>query len=128
VDYRGNLPLSSEPVLKAADTIILLDMPLLLCLWRVFKRHREEHGRRRDLPEGCTDKLDQRLIWKVLTFRFQGKKTFQQMLDNRRPEQKAIWLHSPEEVEEFLEWQVSMTDSKRSSSSTSTLVGATTGS
>lgn len=124
---EGTYPLSSESVLKAADTIIFLDMPFLLCLKRVFKRHREKHGRRRDLPDGSTDKLDLHLIWKVLTFRFKDKGTFQQMLDNRKPGQEVIQLYSSKEVKEFLAQQGYMEEEIRSSFSTSTLVSATPG-
>src|SRR5439155_26610035 len=38
---------SSMPRLEAADTIIFLDIHLLLCLWLVIKRHREYRGRSR---------------------------------------------------------------------------------
>ena len=48
----------SELHLNAADTIIFLDTSPLCCLWRLIKRHREYRRRsRRDIPDGCTDKL-----------------------------------------------------------------------
>src|SRR5260221_13717615 len=55
---EGTYLSSSEPRLEAADTIIFLDFSPLLCLYRIIKRHRVSHGcPRRDIPEGCTDKL-----------------------------------------------------------------------
>ena len=54
---------SSYPRLEAADTIIFLDMPSLLCLCRLFIRHREQRGRfRRDIPLECTDKFEWKLV------------------------------------------------------------------
>ncbi len=49
---------SSKLHLNSADTIIFLDIPPLLCLRRILKRHHKYRGHsRRDIPEGCTDKL-----------------------------------------------------------------------
>jgi adenylate kinase family enzyme len=104
--------------LDAADTIIFLDIPPLLCLQRVIKRHLEYHKRsRRDIPEGCTDKLTLRRMWKVLTFRLHGRRTIKQKLRNYNSKQ-IIWLHSSKEVEEFLAQQEQDADDKRNSSST----------
>jgi adenylate kinase family enzyme len=91
--------------LDAADTIIFLDIPPLLCLQRVIKRHFNYHGlSRRDIPEGCTDKLTLRRMWKVLTFPLHGRRTIKQKLCNYNSKQ-IIWLHSSKEVEEFLAQQ-----------------------
>lgn len=49
---------SSDLHLRMADTIIYSDIPPLICLLRLMKRHkRERRHYRRDIPEGCTDKL-----------------------------------------------------------------------
>src|SRR6266851_7628453 len=51
---------SSEPRLSAADTIIFLDIPLWLCLYRIRQRHNQYKGQARpDLPDGCSDNLRQ---------------------------------------------------------------------
>ena len=55
---EGTYLCSSGPRLEAADTIIFLDTPPLVCLQRLIKRHHEYHGCSRcDIPEECTDKL-----------------------------------------------------------------------
>lgn len=93
---------SSEPRLNAADTIIFLDIPLLLCLWRLMKRHREYRRRpRRDIPIGSIDKLNLFSILKVLAFPFRGRRTLKQKLRNYKAKQ-IIWLRSRKEVEDFL--------------------------
>ena len=99
---EGTYFYSSEPALKVADTIIFLDMPPLLCLMRIFKRHRETSDRfRRDIPEGCTDRLSLRSIRKVLLFPFGDRKAFKHKLKNYEAK-RIIWLRSPEKVDAFL--------------------------
>ena len=101
---EGTYLKSSEPRLSAADTIIFLDMPPWLCLWRAFQRHRKWRGlRRRDIPKGCTDKFGLRAIWKILVFPFQDRRKIIQKLRNRDSRQ-VFWLSSDEEVEAFLAW------------------------
>lgn len=102
---EGTYLSSSEPRLNAADTIIFLDIAPSLCLERIFKRHREYHGRiRDDIPEGCQDKLNLIRILKVLVFPFRGKKTLKKKLHNFQfDETKQIfWLRSLKEVKDFL--------------------------
>lgn len=47
------------PRLERADTIIYLDFPIRLCLWRLVKRIAAHRGRARpDMPEGCPARFD----------------------------------------------------------------------
>ena len=102
---EGTYLSSSELHLNAADTIIFLDIPPLLCLWRLMKRHREYYGRsRRDIPKGCTDKLMLLLILRVLAFPLHDRRTIKQKLRSYKSKQ-IIWLRSGEEVEDFLAQQ-----------------------
>jgi adenylate kinase family enzyme len=99
---EGTYLSSSEPRLYTADTIIFLDIPPLLCLWRIIKRHRKYHGRSlRDIPEGCTDKLTLLRMLKVLAFPFRGRRTLKQKLRNYKSKQ-IIWLRSGKEIKDFL--------------------------
>jgi adenylate kinase family enzyme len=98
---------SSEPRLKAADTIIFLDIPSFLCLQRVIKQHYKCKGHpRHDLKEGCEDKLNLIRILKVLAFPFRGRRTLEKKLRNYQSKQ-IIRLRSIKEVEDFLAqlWQ-----------------------
>ena len=115
---EGTYLSSSKARLNAADTIIFLDIPPLLCLWRIIKRHLEYHKHsRRDIPEGCTDKITALRILKILAFPFRGRRTLKQKLRNYKSKQ-IIWLRSSKEVEEFLAQQEQDADDKRNSSST----------
>lgn len=97
----GNYGSSLPQRLARADTVILLDYPTRLCLWRAFQRWREYRGRTRpDMTEGCPENLNFEFFWYVLTFRqavlprterslrgFAGN-----LLRLRRPKQTETWL------------------------------------
>ena len=115
---EGTYLSSSEPRLEAADTIIFLDFSPLLCLYRIIKRHRVSHGRpRRDIPEGCTDKLTLHRMLKVLGFPLRGRRTLKQMLRSYKSKQ-ITWLRSRKEVDDFLAQLEQGADEKRYVSST----------
>lgn len=102
---EGTYLRSSEPRLKAADTIIFLDIPPLLCLQRIIERHSKYNTRfRRDLPEECTDKLSPLRIFKVIAFRLVGRRTLKRQLRNYKSKQ-IIRLRSAKEVNDFLAHQ-----------------------
>ena len=109
---EGTYLSSSELHLNAADTIIFLDIPPLLCLWRLTKRHLAYRRRsRRDIPEGSTDKLTMSHILKVVTFPLEDRRTIKQKLRNYKSKQ-IIWLRSRKEVEDFLAQQKQDGDEK----------------
>src|SRR5687767_2595929 len=54
-NYGGTL----EVRVRRSDTIVFLDLPRLLCLWRITKRRFLYSGRSRpDMAEGCTERLN----------------------------------------------------------------------
>jgi adenylate kinase family enzyme len=113
---EGTYLCSSGPRLEAADTIIFLDTSPIYCLWRLMKRHREYRGRsRRDLPEGCTDKLTLSRMLKVLTFPLHSRRTIKQTLRKYKSKQ-IIWLCSGKEVKDFLAQQIQDANNKMDSS------------
>ena len=61
----GNYSGTMNMRLAACDTVIFLDMPRLLCTWRVLKRRLQYNGRTRpDLPPGCPERFDlEFLFW-----------------------------------------------------------------
>lgn len=92
---------SSEPRLEAADTIIFLDMPPLLCLRRLWQRHHEQRSRR-DIPQECTDKFTPFSLLKILSFQLRRRTQLSRKLAKYRKTKNIIHLHSPEEVSAFL--------------------------
>jgi adenylate kinase family enzyme len=54
----GNYGRTLEIRIKAADTIIWLNKPRMLCIWRVIKRRLTNFGQvRSDMGEDCVEKL-----------------------------------------------------------------------
>jgi adenylate kinase family enzyme len=55
--------------LPRADTVIFVDQPRRVCLWRIVKRWWTDRGKRRaDLAEGCYENLDWAFTEWVWTF------------------------------------------------------------
>jgi adenylate kinase family enzyme len=109
---EGNYLKSLEFSLMKADMIIFLDIPSLLCLYRIIKRHFASYEpTRHDIPEECTDKLTLRCLWKTLTFPFHGRKMIEHTLCNYGSK-RIIRLHSSKEVQAFLEWLKQVADEK----------------
>lgn len=98
----GNYTKTIDIRLAAADTVIFLDFPRLLCLWRVLKRWWRYRGRSRpDLPPGCPEKIDLpflRWIWQYPRTR---RPVIQKKL-KRACGKQVIVLNSPRDVHRFL--------------------------
>lgn len=94
---------TSDIRLNAADTIIYLDMPASVCLWRVLNRYfKHRHAQRPDLPEGCPEKLGLYYILKVLGFPLVKREKLYKWLGEFNHEKRVYALQSTLEVEEFL--------------------------
>ncbi|WP_337956063.1 hypothetical protein [Alicyclobacillus herbarius] len=63
----GNYGSTMDIRIQAADTVIFLDVPRRVCLWRVMKRVIRYHGQTRpDMGAHCPEKIDLeffRYIW-----------------------------------------------------------------
>ena len=58
--------------LARADTLIFLDFPFHVRVWRILKRRIQFHGETRpDLPEGCPEKID----WEFVSFVWRTRNT-----------------------------------------------------
>jgi adenylate kinase family enzyme len=56
--------------LERTDTVVYLDYPTWLCLWRAFKRVRRYRGEARpDMAPGCPERFDAQFFLYILTFR-----------------------------------------------------------
>lgn len=87
-----------------ADTLIWLDLPIALRLWRVLKRFWQYHalGRRRpDLPEECPERLDAEFFHYIVTTRRRNRARMA-ALAGRFPHLAAHRLASPRAARGFL--------------------------
>jgi len=66
---EGNYGSTLLPRLERADTVIYLDFPIRLCLWRLVRRIRSNRGQSRpDMPEGCPERFDLAFFWYVMNW------------------------------------------------------------
>ena len=66
---EGNYGSTLAPRLERADTVIYLDFPIRLCLWRLIRRVTSLRGQSRpDMPEGCPERFDAAFFWYVMTW------------------------------------------------------------
>lgn len=89
--------------LNAAGCVIFLDMPRLLCLWRVIKRHMMYLKRNRpDLPKDCPEKITWQYLVKIWDFPKKERAILIEKLRGISDEKQIIWLTSPRDVYRFL--------------------------
>ena len=99
-NFGGTLRLRVE----RADTIILLDMPRLLCLWRITKRRLLYRNRLRpDMAEGCAEKLDSEFISWVWNYSHRSRPKVLKLLNENSERKKIVWLRSNADAKRFLE-------------------------
>ena len=98
---EGNYGSTLPGRLDRADTIVYLDFPIPLCLWRIVKRVVTMRGRTRpDMTEDCPERLDLEFLWYVATWRLgPGPRTDRALAAHRA---KVIHLTSPRSVERWL--------------------------
>ena len=61
---------NEEKRLERADTVVYLDYPIRLCLWRALRRAWRYRGAARpDMAPGCPERFDPAFFLYILTFR-----------------------------------------------------------
>lgn len=100
-NYGGTLDLR----LAECDTVVLLDLPPWLCIWRVGRRRIQFNGTSRpDLPNGCNEQLKLSFLWWILTYRARRLPRILARLNTAEREGKqVIVLRSRKAVARFLE-------------------------
>lgn len=99
----GNYGRTMDPRLRAADTVIFLDMPRYLCMYRIVKRVVMYRNKTRpDLTEGCNERLTAEFVRWVWTFRKKKRPDILKKLEALKNEKKIVILQSPAEVKAFL--------------------------
>jgi adenylate kinase family enzyme len=98
----GNFGSTLLQRLEAADTVILLDLPRMVCLLRVLERIFVSLGRQRpDMAEGCAERFDLKFLLYVWNF---GKNHRPKLLERFEAfAGEKILLRSPAEVRQFLQ-------------------------
>lgn len=98
-NYSGTLDLR----LERADTVVFLDLPRWLCLYRVVKRRIAYRGRSRpDMAEGCREKLDPDFVKWVWRYPKDKRPEMLKKLQKCRGEKTVIHLQSRRQVKRFM--------------------------
>ncbi len=99
----GNYGSTLELRLAAADTVIFMDFPRWLCLWRVFNRRIQYRGRTRsDMGPGCPEHIDWEFFRWVWRFPLVERPEVLWKLDQYARGKTVYHLRSPAEVRRFL--------------------------
>ena len=100
----GNFSNTFDIRMARADTIIWIDQPRLLCLWRAMKRALTHKGAvRADMAEGCPEKFDLEFAQYIWNFkRDVGPKT-EEAVDKYGDHARFFRLRSDGEMNEFVE-------------------------
>lgn len=66
---EGNYGSTLAVRLARADTVIYLDYPILICLWRLARRITTLRGQSRpDMPADCPERFDAAFFWYVMNW------------------------------------------------------------
>lgn len=99
----GNYSGTFDVRVKACDTLIFLDMPRLVCLWRVLKRRVAYRGKSRpDMAAGCPEQLDWEFTRWVWDYPKSSKSKIIEWMRENSGSKNVVWLRSPSEVESYL--------------------------
>ncbi|WP_309601792.1 AAA family ATPase [Sphingomonas sp.] len=96
-NYGGTL----DERLPRADTIVYLDFPIWLCLWRLGRRIATHRGRSRpDMPDGCPERFDVSFFVYLLTWNLGPRPRTEAKLKGH--EHKIIRLPNPKALAAWL--------------------------
>lgn len=92
-----------EMRLEKCDTVIFLDLPRAVCVYRVLKRVvTYKKGKRPDMADGCDEKFDWQFLKWVWNFPEKSRPKIEERLAKRQNTITIFRLKSAIEVEEFL--------------------------
>lgn len=104
---EGNYTGTFDIRMKYADTIIYLELPLYICLYRVFKRWINHIGKTRiDMGEGCNEKLDFQFLTFILKTYHSRKRNMSarfKQLEEEKSSINIIRLKSKASIRSYLQ-------------------------
>jgi adenylate kinase family enzyme len=98
-NYGGTL----DRRIAACDTVIFLDLPRVVCLWRAVRRALRHRGRTRpDMAPGCPERLTLEFVRWIWEYPRRRRPGVLRKLAALAPGQRAVILRSRREAERFL--------------------------
>jgi adenylate kinase family enzyme len=99
----GNFGGTRKMRISAADTVVFLDLPRVLCVIRAAKRFLRYRGKTRpDMAEGCREKMDIEFLSWIWNFPARSRPRIMEEM-RAFPEKNFVILRSPREAREFLD-------------------------
>ena len=100
----GNYGGTMDIRLNAADTIIFLDIPRTICVYRAFKRMLQYRNKTRpDMGEGCEERFSFEFFKWIWEYPKTKRPKILDRLKQLSKEKEVIILKSPKEVENYIE-------------------------
>lgn len=100
----GNFSRTFDIRLPRAGTIVWVDQPRRVCLWRAFRRTLTQFGRNRaDLAPGCPEKFDLQFYRFIWNFKRTHDAMMEEALARDAAHARVFRLRSDAEISEFLE-------------------------
>ena len=100
----GNYGGTMDIRLKAADTIIFLDIHRIICMYRALKRMVQYRNKTRpDMREGCDERLDFSFLKWIWRYPKAKRPDILNKLEQISDEKQVVILKSPKQVKAFLE-------------------------
>lgn len=98
-NYGGTMRLR----LQTADTVIFMDYPTWLCLWRIVKRRWKYRGKTRpDMGEGCQEKIDLEFLSWIWNYRKTRRPGILEKLEGLKNQKKVLIFTHPKQTRQFL--------------------------
>lgn len=99
----GNYSGTFDIRLRACDAVVFLDMPRLVCLWRVLKRLLIYRNRSRpDMAAGCDEKFNLEFLLWVWNYPKRTRPKIIAWMRENAGSKKVVWLRSPAEAQSYL--------------------------
>jgi adenylate kinase family enzyme len=99
----GNFSGTLEKRLAACDTVVFLDLPRIVCVWRALKRRMMYRNTSRpDMAEGCREKFDLEFLLWVWNYPTRSRPKVLALLEKYAEGKEIIRLGSSAEAERFL--------------------------
>ncbi len=99
----GNYSATMDLRLPVCDTVIFLEIPRIICVYRILKRVATyKKGSRSDIPEGCDEKFDWDFVKIVWNYPIRSKPKVEILLKQFANDKTIIRLKSNKEIENFL--------------------------
>ncbi len=100
----GNFSGTLDVRVPVCDTVIFLEMPPAVCIYRVLKRVALSYNKTRpDMADGCREQFDWEFLKWIRDFENRSKPKIERILKEYESEKTIIRLKSKREVARFLD-------------------------